>query len=752
MRRDIDAIIGEMTLEEKAGLCSGKDTWRLKAVERLGIPSVMVSDGPHGLRKQEAESDHLGINDSMQAVCFPAACATAASFDTELLEQLGDTLGTECRAENIAVLLGPAMNIKRSPLCGRNFEYFSEDPYLTGKLAAAQIRGLQRHGVGASPKHFAANNQEYRRMTCSSEVDTRTLHEIYLRGFEIAVKESKPWTIMSSYNRLNGTYVGESKELLTSILRDKWGFDGFVVSDWGAVDNRVNAVQAGLDLEMPYSDGSGDQKLVDAVRQGELLESVLDKAVSRILQIVFRYVDAEHEKVEFDREKHHQIAVEAAKKCAVLLKNNGALPLSRESRVAYIGPFAKVPRYQGGGSSHINAYQVTDAFEAAKNRETIRYAEGFGIRGEALSAEEIQKAVETAESADAAVIFAGLPDLYESEGYDRKHMRLPDSQNELIEKITAVQPNAIVVLHIGSPVEMPWEKDAAAVLNMYLGGEGVEEAADALLYGDSNPSGRLPESFPLRMEDTPSYLYFPGDGEKAVYGEGIYVGYRYYDAKKMEVLYPFGHGLSYTEFEYTGMSLAKEEISDGEVLTVSVTVKNTGKRTGTETVQIYTAASNALYRQLVAFGKVTLLPGEEKEVTLCISDRAFSAYNEKAGDWYCEDGEFMVFAAHSSRDIRLTRTVRVHAGAGLPMTVDGNTTIAQLMAHPATRPATEQMLASFREAVTAGKKGGTSQEEAVMMREMVINVPLRSLPTFKLVTSEQVQDLIEKMNTLLKYR
>lgn len=750
MKRDISAIIREMTLEEKAGLCSGKDTWRLKTVERLGIPQIMVSDGPHGLRKQEEKSDHLGINDSIQAVCFPTACATAASFDTELLEQIGDTLGTECRAENIAVLLGPAMNIKRSPLCGRNFEYFSEDPYLTGKLAAAQIRGLQRHGVGASPKHFAANNQEYRRMTCSSQMDMRTLHEIYLRGFEIAVKESKPFTIMSSYNRLNGVYVGESEELLTDILRDKWGFDGFVVSDWGAVNDRVHALQAGLDLEMPYSDGSGDRKLIAAVRQGELDERVLDRAVARILEVIFRCVDAEGEKVEFDRAAHHKIAVEAAKKCAVLMKNNGVLPLNRETRIAYIGPFARLPRYQGSGSSHINAYKVTNAFEAAVNRENIVYAEGFGIRGDALPAEEIQEAVKTAKNADVAVIFAGLPDIYESEGYDRKHMKLPDSQNELIKKIAAIQPNTVVVLHIGSPVEMPWAEDVAAILNMYLGGEGVEEAADALLYGDSNPCGRLPESFPLRLEDTPCYLQFPGDGEKAVYSEGTYVGYRYYDAKKMEVLYPFGHGLSYTEFEYTDMSLSEESIKAGKELTVGVTVKNTGKRAGTETVQIYTMAADSPCRQLAAFGKVTLQPGEEKEIKLCLSERAFAFYNEKIGDWHCAGGDFTVWAAHSSRDLRLSRTVHVKADGVIPMAVDENTTISQLLEHPTTRPATEQMLASFRAVLASGREGGMSEEESFMMREMAVNVPLRALPTFKLITTEQITALIKQMNTLLE--
>lgn len=744
MNRNIKLLIEKMTLEEKAGICSGKDVWRLKAVERLKIPSIMASDGPHGLRKQEKRSDHLGLNDSIRTVCFPAACATAASFDEELVGHIGDALGEECRAEDIAVLLGPAMNIKRSLLCGRNFEYFSEDPYLTGKLAAAQITAVQNHKVGTSPKHFAVNNQEYRRMTCSSELDRRTLHEIYLRGFEIAVKEARPWTIMSSYNKINGTYAGESHMLLTDILRKEWGFDGFVVSDWGAVNDRIAALKAGLDLEMPYSDGKGDRKIVDAVKSGELSEHVLDTAVERILNIVFRYTDSEISKKEFDRDAHHRIAAEAASQCAVLLKNNGILPLNRNSNVAYIGAFAKQPRYQGGGSSHINAYKVISAFEAAENKEHISYSCGFAANGEKLSDEETEKAVQAARNADAAVVFAGLPDAYESEGYDRRHIRLPASQNDLINKILKVQPNTVVVLHIGSPIEMPWAHNAAAILNMYLGGEGVGEATDALLYGDCNPSGKLPESFPLKLEDTPCYLDFPGDGDKVQYSEGTYVGYRYYDAKKMDILFPFGHGLSYTNFEYSNFTAEPDN-----PFKVSVTVKNTGCCAGAEIVQVYVSAQNALYKKLAGFKKVFLNTGESKNITIELDERAYEEYSEKINDWYCPGGEYTLYAAQSSRNIKSNFSVNVPMSSILPLIVSKNTTIAELYKHPATRSAIEKMLAAFRTVINLDEKSSETQE-SIMMREMAMNAPLRAFPTFKLLTSEQVNELVVEMNSLIQ--
>ena len=484
----------------------------------------------------------------------------------------------------LGVVLGPAINIKRSPLCGRNFEYYSEDPCLAGELSAAFVQGVQSRGVGTSPKHFAANNQEYRRMTSSSNMTERTLREIYLPAFEKTVKEARPWTVMSSYNRINGTYVGESRTLLTDILRGEWGFDGFVMSDWGAVSDRVAALAAGLDLEMPASGGVNDQKIVAAVRAGTLPEAVLDKAVARVLNIVLRWADlARAPRPALDLARDHETAIRLGAQCAVLLQNRGALPIQPGQKVAYIGGFAATPRYQGGGSSHVNPYRVDSALDAAAARgRTVNYVEGFPADRDQREEAEFLKAVEAAERADVAVIFAGLPDSFESEGYDRKHMRLPDSQNNLIARVAAVQKNTVVMLHTGSPVECPWADEVNAVLCMYLGGEGVGTSADALLYGDAEPSGRLPETWPLRLEDTPCYLDFPGDGHTAEYREGVYVGYRWYDARRMAVRWPFGHGLSYTGFVYKAAALSADTLTQDGTVTVTVTVRNTGARPGSE--------------------------------------------------------------------------------------------------------------------------------------------------------------------------
>ena len=753
-KEKIRKIISEMTLEEKAGLCSGADTWRLKAVERLGISSVMVSDGPHGLRKQEGRTDHLGLNESVKAVCFPAACALASSFDTGLAEKTGGKLGEECRAEDVAVLLGPAVNIKRSPLCGRNFEYFSEDPFLAGKMATAQIRGIQKWDVGTSLKHFAANNQEHCRMTCSSNLSERTLREIYLTAFEIAVKEAKPWSIMCSYNKLNGVFASENKKLLTDILRDEWGFEGFVVSDWGAVNDRVDGLEAGLDLEMPSSGGEQDARIVAAVREGRIAEEVVDTAVERILDRVFEYVEHEHPEAVFDRAAHHAAAAEAEKECAVLLKNNGVLPLNREQKIVYIGEFAEIPRYQGGGSSHINPWSVKGALAAAEGKNEVIYAKGFPNDSGSAPEEEMEAAADAAGKADVAVIFAGLPDSYESEGYDRSHLRLPDCQNRLIERICRVQDNVVVVLHNGSPVELPWADQVSAILEMYLGGEGVGEAADALLYGEANPSGRLPETFPMCLEHTPAFLNFPGDGENVDYQEGVFVGYRYYETKKLPVRYPFGHGLSYTEFEYTGMRLSADSISPGQKLTVQVDVKNTGKRSGSEAVQIYvsdrTGTPGRPVKELKGFEKVSLAPGETKTVEITLDERAFQWYYEGMGKWYAKSGVYAVCAAHSSADVRLVAEVNYESGCVPLLKADKNTTIMQLLEHPATKAATAQMLSAFKSHIPQSRDGSEANSiSSAMMREMVFNAPLRALANFKLIDGTEMEKLILQFNTLL---
>lgn len=610
MKRDIKAIVKQMTLEEKAGMCSGEDFWHLKSVERLGIPSVMVSDGPHGLRKQDQEADHLGANDSIKAVCFPTACATACSFDRDLLYKLGETLGDECQAQNLSVILGPAVNIKRSPLCGRNFEYFSEDPYLASEMAGAHIKGVQSKNIGTSIKHFAANNQEYRRMSCSSEIDERTFREIYLGAFETAIKEGKPDTVMCSYNKINGEFSSENHKLLTEILRDEWGFEGYVMSDWGAVNERVKGLKAGLDLEMPGSGGYTDAEIVSAVKDGTLEESVLDTAVERILNIIFKYTDNRQEG-RFDLEADHQIAKKIAEESMVLLKNDGILPLKAgEQKIAFIGKFAEKPRFQGGGSSHINSFKVESALDAVKAYTEVAYAQGYDVKEDKIDEAMVKEAVETAKNADVAVIFAGLPDAFESEGYDREHMGMPDCQNYLIQEILKVQKSVVVVLHNGSPVEMPWADDVSAILEAYLCGQAVGAAEADILFGKVNPSGKLAETIPYHLEDNPSYLNFPGDGQKVEYKEGVFVGYRYYDMKKMPVRYPFGYGLSYTIFEYSDLQLSKEKIKDTETLQVSVKVKNTGKMAGKEVVQLYVSdKTNAVMRpvnELKNFVKVEL--------------------------------------------------------------------------------------------------------------------------------------------------
>ena len=617
-KEKIKDLIAKMTLEEKAAMCSGADFWHTESCERLEIPASMVSDGPHGLRKQDDKADHLGVNESIKAVCFPAGCGTAASFNRDLLYHMGETLGNECQAEGVSVILGPAVNIKRSPLCGRNFEYYSEDPLVASEIAGSLIRGVQSKHVGTSLKHFLANNQETRRMSVNEIIDERTLNEIYLAAFEGAVKKAKPWTVMCSYNRINGTYAAAHHKYLTETLRDKWGFDGYVMSDWGAVNDRVEDLKAGLDLEMPSSMGVNDKLIVEAVQNGTLEEQVLDTAVERILNIVYRYTENRDTKAVFDLDHDHEVAKKVAEETIVLLKNENVLPLTEGEEIAFIGKYAKKPRYQGGGSSHINSHKITgalDAAEAAGNTHIV-YAQGFDDKEDKTDEVLLAEAVETAKKAKAAVIFAGLPDAFESEGFDRKHMRMPDCQNELIERVAAVQPNTIVVLHNGAPVEMPWADRVKGILEAYLGGQAVGGAEYDILFGKVNPSAKLPETFPKQLEDNPSYLAGFGEGDHVEYREGIFVGYRYYDKKKMDVLFPFGYGLSYTTFAYSNLCLDKKTMKDTEELTVSVDVTNTGDRTGKEVVQLYVADKESTVirpvKELRDFVKIELAPGETK--------------------------------------------------------------------------------------------------------------------------------------------
>ncbi len=753
-REKLQELIGKMTLEEKASLCSGADFWHTESVERLGIPAMMVSDGPHGLRKQDQEADHLGVNDSIKAVCFPAGCGTAASFNRELITGMGEVLGEECQAEGVGVILGPAVNIKRSPLCGRNFEYYSEDPMVASEMAGALIKGVQSKNVGTSIKHFLANNQETRRMSSSSEVDERTLREIYLAAFEGAVSSQKPWTVMCSYNKINGTYAAEHKEALTDILRGEWGFDGFVVSDWGAVNNRVPDLEAGLDLEMPASGGINDEQIVDAVKEGRLEESVLDRAVERILNIVYRFQENRNDSAVFDRDKDHEYAKKVAEETIVLLKNeDGLLPLSEKEEIAFIGKYARQPRFQGGGSSHINSHKVTGAWDVVKDWGNITFAEGYGDQEDVTDEALIAEAVEKAGKAKAAVIFAGLPDAFESEGFDRSHMGMPNCQNELINRVAAVQPNTIVVLHNGSPVEMPWADQVKGIVEAYLSGQAVGAAVVDILFGKVNPSAKLPETFPYKLEDNPSYLYYLGEGDKVEYREGVFVGYRYYDTKKMDVRFPFGYGLSYTTFAYSNLKLSAAQIKDTDTLTVSVDVTNTGSMAGKEVVQLYVSDVESTVirpvKELKGFDKVDLQPGETKTVTFTLGKRAFAYWNTQIHDWHVESGEFRILVGKSSRDIQLEETVAVESTVKLPVHFTLDSTFGDLMQDKKAREILEPMM-------KLDMVGGQEEDSDVaasaisseMMEAMMKYMPLRGVLSFSSgkVSLEQLQGLLDQLN------
>ena len=756
--KDIRNLIAKMTLEEKAGLLSGEDFWHTKPVERLGVPRSMVSDGPHGLRKQDDQADHLGINESIKAVCFPAASATAASFDPELIEKMGEALGEACQHEKLSVLLGPAVNIKRSPLCGRNFEYFSEDPYLTGVMATALIKGIQSKNVGTSIKHFALNNQEHRRMSSSSDCDERTIREIYFPAFEMAVKEAQPWTVMCSYNRINGVYASENPWLLTDVLRKEWGFEGYVMSDWGAVSNRVAGVAAGLDLEMPASGGINDRKIVEAVKAGKLDEKQVDLCCERILNIIYRYVENAKPETPWDKEAQHRMTADVAAECMVLLKNDGdILPLKKDDAIAFIGEFAEKPRFQGGGSSHINSFKTTGAVEAAKGHGlNVTYVQGYSVKEDDATAEQIAEAVAAAKKAKVAVVFAGLPDAYESEGYDRTHMRMPDSQNRLIEAVAEANPNTVVVLHNGSPVEMPWIGKVKGVLEAYLGGQAVGEATVRVLYGDVNPSGHLPESFPKKLEDNPSFLFFGGEPRGTEYREGIFVGYRYYDKKKMDVLFPFGYGLSYTTFEYSGLKLSADAIKDTDTVTATVTVKNTGSRAGKAVVQLYVGDAegyvNAVrpVRELKGFKKVALEPGESREVSFTLGKRAFATWRSEIHDWWVETGDFTIEAGDSVASLPLKATVKVESTVQLPRHFDMDSIVMDMMADPKAKAVLAPLMQNAA-ALFGDGEGGEASTEAIsdeMSMAMMQYMPVRTMLGFSngAFSEEMALDLLKKMN------
>ncbi|MFF0747217.1 glycoside hydrolase family 3 C-terminal domain-containing protein [Streptomyces sp. NPDC004111] len=694
-----------LTLEEKAALTTGSGWWTTAAFPHADIPGIRLSDGPHGLRIQhEDRADHLGINGSAPATCFPPAVTLAGSWDAGLAERVGRALGRESLAQGVHVLLGPGVNIKRSPLCGRNFEYFSEDPLLAGVLGTAWVNGLQSQGVGASLKHFAANNQEGGRMSVSADIDARTLREIYLPAFRRVVTEAKPWTVMCAYNRVNGLHSSENPWLLTDLLRGEWGYEGVVVSDWGAVVDRARALAAGLDLEMPSSSGLGPARVIAAVQSGELDEESLDASAARVAALARRAAEHACPEADFDRDAHHALAREVAVRGAVLLKNEGSLlPLDphTDARIAVVGEFARTPRYQGAGSSHVTPTRLDDALTAltaAAPAARIDFAPGFPVddpEGDIAALRE--EAVRSARAADVVLVFLGLPPSAESEGYDREHLELPTEQTELLKSVTAVNPNVVVVLSHGGVIRLSgWIEDVPAVMDGWLLGQAGGTATADLLLGHANPSGRLAETVPLRLADTPAHLDWPGERGHARYGEGLFVGYRHYDTREWEVSYPFGHGLSYTTFDHTDLRITQ----DPEGLDVSVTVTNTGTRAGHEVVQVYVAAPGSRVRrpvrELKAFAAVPLSPGESRKVALRIARTDLAYFDVVADTWLVEGLEYRVDVGASSRDIRLSATVLVK-GDPYADTPDADATIGAWRAHPVGGPAIDRLLERVRE-------------------------------------------------------
>lgn len=745
----------DLTLEEKASLTSGADFWTTKAVDRVGIPSVMMTDGPHGLRKQAGSTDHLGLAGSVPATCFPPAVGIGSSFDPELIERVGAAIGVEAAIEDVAVVLGPGINIKRSPLCGRNFEYFSEDPIVSGVLGAASVRGIQSQGVGTSLKHFAANNQEFDRMRASSDVDPRPLREIYLRGFERVVKDASPWTVMCSYNKLNGVWTSEDPWLLTSVLRDDWGFDGLVVSDWGAVNDRVVGVAAGLDLEMPASGGRTDALLVAAVRAGTLDESVLDTAADRAIDLVRKASARPVAEGPLDVDAHHALAREAAGRSIVLLKNDDALlPLQKDQKVAVIGAFATDPRFQGAGSSLINPTRIDKALDEMRafGGEQVTYAPGFAVEGGAIategrSADDLRaEAVDAAGSADVAVLFLGLPAAEESEGFDREHIDLPAAQLAVLDAVLEANPRVVVVLSNGGVVALPFADRVPAIVESWLLGQAGGGAVADVLYGVVNPSGKLTETVPVRLEDNPSYGNFPGEFGHVRYGEGLLVGYRWYDAKRLDVTYPFGHGLSYTTFEY-GPATA-EVGTDGDI-TVRVEITNSGDRDGREVVQVYVAPTQSIVqrapRELKAFASVALGVGEARVVELIVRREDLAYWDVRVDGWIVESGTYTVEVAASSRDLRSTVSVEI-VGDPVHQELTMNSSVGDLMSHPVAGPIVQQALGGLMGGGDAAAASMMPNDDA--MQKMMASFPIGRLAGFPglPVTFEQIEQLVAAAN------
>ncbi len=733
--KDLDSLVAQMTLEEKAALCTGASAWTTTPIERLGISEMVVSDGPHGVRR--VPNVHEIGTKSLPATCFPTASCLASTWDVDLLKAMGAALAEEAIALNVDVLLGPGVNMKRSPLGGRNFEYFSEDPYQAGEMATSLIEGIQAKGVGTSLKHFAANNQEFQRFSIDAEVDERTLREIYLPAFEKAVKQAKPWTVMCAYNKLNGEYCSENHSLLTGILKDEWGYKGLVVSDWGAVHDRVASLKGGLDLEMPGPQDRRVKAVVDAVRSGELDEAVLDESVKRILGIVFK-ASQTPKNGSFDVDAHHALAQKVASEGMVLLKNNGILPLKGQQHIAVIGRAAENAHFQGGGSSHINPTRVANPFkelQAHAGEIEFSYAEGYPS-DDSFRQDLIDQAVTLSQSADAALLYIALPSYKESEGYDRADLDLTEQQIALIEAVAAVQPDTVVVLNNGAPVAMnAWIDDVAAVLEAWMMGQAGGGAIADVLFGKVNPSGKLAETFPLKLEDTPAYLNWPGEAGEVRYGEGLFIGYRYYDARQTPVLFPFGYGLSYTTFEYSNARASVSKVKDVDGVTVMVDVTNTGRMAGKETVQVYVHDREAGLarpeKELKGFAKVELQPGETKTVSIPLDFRSFAFYHPEYRQWITESGDFDLLIGASAADIRCTLGLALESTLQLPCLLDTESTIREWLADPRGKVVLTPLLQKMEEASREFFGEDSSEGIGLDMMEMFTDMPLLSVLMFQ---------------------
>ncbi|MGB0473462.1 MAG: glycoside hydrolase family 3 C-terminal domain-containing protein, partial [Porticoccaceae bacterium] len=754
MAKKVDQLVSKLTLEEKALLTSGRDAWSTQPIERLDIPFIWMSDGPHGLRRAPT-TDTWGYGNQAPATCFPTASALSASWDMELVEEVGAALGVESNALGVDLLLGPGINIKRSPLAGRNFEYFSEDPLLSGKLGVAYINGVQGQGVGATVKHYVANNVETQRMWANSNLDDRTLNEIYMTPFEITVKEAQPWSVMACYNRVQGEYGTESLKLLTDKLKNDWGFKGFVVSDWDAVVDRVQGIRAGMHLEMPGKPARITSKMVvDAVKNNELDEKQLDSIVKDLLRVVFMGQNTEDKFGDQNLEQHHQLARKVAAEAITLLKNTKKLlpvDTAKYKKIAVLGEFAVNPRYQGNGSSQVKPTKLDKFIDIIRQEYgqdiEITYSAGYSLADDDdLSL--VDAAVEVAADADLALVMAGLPLSYESEGIDRKHIDLPPSHNKLISDVAKVQPNTAIILTNGSAIAMPWVNEVSAILETWLGGQaGAGAIADAV-FGVVNPSGKLAETFPVRLEDSPAFLNFPGEDGQVIYGERMFVGYRYYDKLNIEPLFPFGHGLSYTEFGYSNLKLSSTDITDKDQLQVSLTVTNTGKVKGKEVIQLYVADKESSVqrpvKELKAFDKIELAPGESKEVSFTLSVRDFSYYSKVYDRWLAESGEFDILIGSSSRDIRLTGSLNLSNTEKLNYKMTKFSFFSEYWENPQLKPLLIEFMPKWIKAMTPE---GKPVEEA-KIEDFLQQQPLIKFPYFTggEVDEQSIKAFVEKTN------